>query len=71
VMDGFEFLQILRRNPDWQDIPVVVLTAKDLTDADRKLLFDTVEKILQKGETSRTELLREIRGIVPPAKRLT
>ena len=30
-MDGFEFMDELRGRPDWQDIPVVVITAKDLT----------------------------------------
>ena len=34
-MDGFEFLDELRARPDWQDNPVVVITAKDLTDEDR------------------------------------
>ena len=33
-MDGFEFLNELRAQPDWRDIPVVVITAKDLTDED-------------------------------------
>jgi CheY-like chemotaxis protein len=31
-MDGFEFMDELRGRPDWQDIPVVVITAKDLTE---------------------------------------
>jgi CheY-like chemotaxis protein len=30
-MDGFEYLKELRGRPGWQDIPVVVITAKDLT----------------------------------------
>ena len=30
-MDGFEFAEKLRENKDWLDIPVVVITAKDLT----------------------------------------
>src|SRR5262249_1148266 len=37
-MDGFEFLEKLRRRPDWQNIPVVVVTAKDLTEEDRDRL---------------------------------
>jgi CheY-like chemotaxis protein len=31
VMDGFDFLVELHANPDWREIPVIVLTAKDLT----------------------------------------
>jgi CheY-like chemotaxis protein len=45
VMDGFEFLLEMRANADWQDIPVIVLTAKDLTDEDRRILSGRVEQI--------------------------
>ncbi|GAG21434.1 unnamed protein product, partial [marine sediment metagenome] len=38
VMDGFDFLVELHASPDWRDIPVVVLTAKDLTAEDRRIL---------------------------------
>ena len=31
-MDGFEFMDELRGRPDWREIPVVVITAKDLTE---------------------------------------
>ncbi|MDQ2800713.1 MAG: response regulator, partial [Armatimonadota bacterium] len=34
-MDGFEFAQRLRERPEWHTVPVIVLTAKDITDADR------------------------------------
>src|SRR5262249_61913988 len=37
-MDGFEFLTELRQHPEWQAIPVVVTTAKDLTEEDRLFL---------------------------------
>ena len=62
-MDGFEFLRVLRANPDWREIPVAVLTAKELTAADREALTGKVAKILQKGETGRDDLLREIRAL--------
>ena len=61
-MDGFEFLRHLRAKPEWRDIPVIVLTAKDLTEEDRAALFDKVDRILQKGEMGRDDLLREIRS---------
>jgi CheY-like chemotaxis protein len=57
-MDGFEFLAELRGRPDWQDIPVVVITAKDLTDADRARLNGGVERIIQKSD--RDEMLRQL-----------
>ena len=63
-MDGFEFLDELRRHPSWQAIPVVVLTSKDLTPDERKTLSGKVERILQKGAYSREALLGEVRKIV-------
>ena len=58
TMDGFEFMDQLRRRPDWQDIPVVVITAKDLTDEDRDRLNGGVERIIQKSD--RDEMLRQL-----------
>ena len=61
-MDGFEFLEEMRRNVEWRDIPVVVVTAKDLTDADRRRLNGGVERIIQK--TDRDDMLREVRSVL-------
>ena len=57
-MDGFEFLDELRLRPDWRDIPVVVITAKDLTEEDRNRLNGGVERIIQKSD--RDEMLRQL-----------
>jgi signal transduction histidine kinase/DNA-binding response OmpR family regulator len=57
-MDGFQFLDELRSRPDWQDIPVVVITAKDLTEQDRARLNGGVERIIQKSD--RDEMLRQL-----------
>jgi signal transduction histidine kinase/DNA-binding response OmpR family regulator len=57
-MDGFEFLEELRRKPEWHDIAVVVVTAKDLTEEDRSRLNRGVERIIQR--TDRDEMLREM-----------
>jgi CheY-like chemotaxis protein len=59
-MDGFEFAEKLRENKDWLDIPVVVITAKDLTSADHKRLKGNVEAIMQKGSYSKKELMSEV-----------
>ena len=63
-MDGFEFLAELRQHEQWQAIPVVVLTSKDLTPEERSLLSGKVERILQKGMYSREALLKEVKKIV-------
>ena len=59
-MDGFEFAEKLRENKDWLDIPVVVITAKDLTKEDHQRLKGNVEAIMQKGSYSKNELLSEV-----------
>jgi signal transduction histidine kinase/DNA-binding response OmpR family regulator len=63
-MDGFEFLAELRRRPDGRDIPVLVVTAMDLTDDDRRRLNGGVERIIQKSAYPRDDLLREVRRVL-------
>src|SRR5262245_181598 len=58
TMDGFEFIQALRGRPDWQDLPVVVITAKDLTQEDRDRLNGGVERVIQKSDSN--EMLRQL-----------
>ncbi|MDB5327273.1 MAG: Signal transduction histidine kinase, partial [Phycisphaerales bacterium] len=62
-MNGFEFITELREHEQWQHVPVVVLTSKDLTNEERALLTGKVERIVQKGAYSRESLLREVRKI--------
>jgi CheY-like chemotaxis protein/anti-sigma regulatory factor (Ser/Thr protein kinase) len=63
-MDGFEFVAELRRNESWKDIPVMVLTAKDLAAEERRQLEMSVGSVLQKGSYRREELLTEVRSLV-------
>ncbi|MEM6252716.1 MAG: response regulator [Cyanobacteria bacterium P01_D01_bin.156] len=62
-MDGFEFIQVLRQNPDWQDIPVIVVTAKALTVSDQQQL-EGVARVYQKADLNRQELLNELQAVV-------
>ena len=48
-MDGFEFVERVRQHPEWRAIPIVVVTAKDLTARERQRLNGYVETILQQG----------------------
>ena len=59
-MDGFEFLAALRDRPEWHEIPVLVVTARDLTAEDRARLTGGVKRIIPKGTSSRDEVLREV-----------
>jgi CheY-like chemotaxis protein len=63
-MDGFEFVAEFRRQPTWRAIPIVVITARDLSREDRERLNGYVQKILQKGAHGRDELLAEVRDMV-------
>jgi CheY-like chemotaxis protein len=63
-MDGFDFLEAMRERTPADRIPVVVVTAKELTDDDRLRLSGRVEKVVQKGGTNRDRLLEEVRQLV-------
>ena len=65
VMDGFAFLHELRLRPGCSDIPVVVLTARDL-DADERRRLDGADRVLSKGQTNLRQLAGELRSMTPP-----
>ena len=65
VMDGFAFLHALRERPGCADVPVIVLSARDLTNADRARLGGA-DQVLKKGQTSLRELAGELRMLAPP-----
>jgi hypothetical protein len=65
-MDGFEFISHLRENEAWHSIPVVVLTAKDITPEDHLRLQGNVRKVFRKASFSRDELIEEIRAAIEP-----
>lgn len=60
-MNGFDFVEHLRRNESWRDIPVVVVTAMDLSPSDRARLSGSVQQILQKGVFTPEQLLSAVR----------
>ena len=65
-MDGFEFVRQLRASDDVarRTVPVVVVTAMDLSGEDRAQLTGAVEQILSKTATPRETLLNEVRDLV-------
>ena len=63
-MDGFEFLSALHGREAWRQIPVVIVTAKDLTSEEHDRLNGSVVRILQKGAYAQEELLAEVRTLV-------
>lgn len=51
-MDGFEVLDTLAAHEQWRDIPVIVITAKQLSAAERERLRGQVQKVFVKGAAS-------------------
>lgn len=60
-MDGFEFLAELRQTEETADLPVVVITGRDLDIDERQRLTGQAEAVLKKGTMSPKELLAELR----------
>ncbi|WP_147917796.1 response regulator [Ruania zhangjianzhongii] len=60
-MDGFAFLDELRGRPDAQELPVIVLTSKDLSHAERSELSTRAGTIIAKGRYTSDQLEEEVR----------
>ena len=63
-MDGFAFLEALQEHPTLRNVPVVVLTAKQLTAEEKRALSGRTEEILAKEATSHVQLAEAIRRCV-------
>jgi CheY-like chemotaxis protein len=63
-MDGFEFAASMHRHLEWRSIPIVVLTAADLTVDELRRLNGNIHTILDKGESSREELMLQVRDLI-------
>ena len=57
-MDGFEFIDEVRQHEDWREIPIIVITARDVTAEDRARLNGRVESVIRKGR--RDDMLRQV-----------
>ncbi|HJS87198.1 MAG TPA: response regulator [Acetobacteraceae bacterium] len=64
VMNGCEFLAALRGRPEWRDVPVIVLTAKDVTASERERLERQADQVLIKGTISLGELAQDLRAVL-------
>jgi CheY-like chemotaxis protein len=63
-MDGFEVLERLNGDATWREVPVIIVTAKDLTPDDVDRLNGRVAKVLQKGAYQRRDLVRDIHAMI-------
>jgi CheY-like chemotaxis protein len=69
VMDGFEFVMEMRKRDASRSIPIVVVTAKDLTEDDRRRLNGDVVGLIQRDGLDRESMLQELREHVVAAAR--
>ncbi|MBB4266230.1 hybrid sensor histidine kinase/response regulator [Roseospira visakhapatnamensis] len=63
-VDGFQVVRRLRERPDWAAIPVIVMTAKDLSREEQAFLNANVGSVLEKGTFEARALLAQIEGLV-------
>jgi hypothetical protein len=68
-MDGFEFLVHLDAREEWRDLPVVILTAKDLSAEEQQRIGGQAESVLRKGAHGRERVLAEVRARVAQTAR--
>ena len=64
VMNGFEFIDEVRRHPEFAKIPIIVISAHDLSNKERSLLLQHTQLIIKKGDYSRQELVDNIETIL-------
>ena len=67
-MDGFQLVTALRERPEWRRIPVIVITALDLTVADRQRLNSAVECIMMKSSFDPAQIVQSVRRAVANAR---
>ncbi len=63
-MDGFDFLTELRSRPLWRELPVIIVTAKQIEPAERQALEAMTRQIIAKGHSAHRELSRAVREVL-------
>lgn len=63
-MDGFSVLDILKTRPETANIPVIIVTAKELTPDEKERLRGHIQTLMQKGDFMSDELLDEVRALL-------
>jgi len=63
-VDGFQVIEAIRATPDTAHLPILVLTAKDLTSDERNLIRPNIQQLIQKGSFDRIKLVASIRQLI-------
>lgn len=68
-IDGFSLIQYIRKQPAISNLPIMVLTAKDLTEHEKKILIDChIYQLMQKGSIHRQELLDNLSAMLQASR---
>jgi CheY-like chemotaxis protein len=65
LMDGFEFLTIIQSRREWEHLPVVIVTSKNLSVDERSHLEKAAKKVIQKGDLTAEKLLKQLALLIP------
>ena len=63
-LDGFGVIDKLRENPETRDLPIVVISAKELTKEESIRLSESVEHVIKKQGLDGEQLVKEIKGVL-------
>jgi len=63
-MDGFAVMDVLKADEDTADIPIVVVTAKELTTDEKERLRGHIQSLMQKGDFLSDDLMDEVRALL-------
>ncbi len=63
-IDGFSVMDALQSRKETKDIPIIVVTAKELTLAEKNRLKGHIQSLMQKGDFLSDDLLDEVRTLV-------
>jgi PAS domain S-box-containing protein len=67
-IDGFAVIEALQRSQEHGDIPIIVLTAKALSEEERKMLNTRVAAVIEKQGLTREQLLQDLRQVLPAGR---
>jgi threonine synthase len=63
-MDGFTIVDAMKHDDTLKDIPVIVVTAKELTSIEKRRLYGKIERLFQKGAFMDVDLVEDIRDVL-------
>ncbi len=64
-LDGFAVVDAMKKDRRLQDVPIIVITAKELSPIERERLDGKIKALLQKGSFMDSDLLSDIRQALP------